>query len=95
MKRLLPVTFLLLFSSQLLAAPLTAKSTGYDWRKASRQEKISLIEDALRRLNANYPASGMMACLNTAFADPVQPYIHGQPLSDSMAFCHIQIKSAY
>ena len=95
MKHLLSAALVLLLSSQLIAAPLMGKSTGYEWRKASRQERGALVEDALRRLKASYPASEMMACLNEVFSDPIKPHIHGRELAEVMTFCHIQIKGAY
>lgn len=83
---------LLVFSGYAATAPLTAQSTGYEWRKASRTERLALAQDAVRRINATYGARDMVACLNEFYADPVDPNIHRQSLLDIMTACHAMLR---
>lgn len=95
MNRLPFALIILLFSSSLFAAPLTVKSTGYDWRKATRTERNAIVEIVLKRLDAPYPNAAMIICLNEVFADPVKPAIHERSMALTMSACHVQIKAEY
>ena len=95
MKRFPFALLIFLFSSHLLAASLTIKSNGYDWRKASRTDRNAVVEEPLKRLDAPYPKAAMIVCLNEVFADPIKPSIHERSVALAMSACHVQIKAEY
>ena len=90
--RFAAIALAMTFTSFATAAPLTGQSTGYEWRKASRAERLELARDAVRRINATYGARDMVDCLNSFYADPVDRNIHGRPLSEIMTACHAMMR---
>ncbi|MDO5639730.1 MAG: hypothetical protein Q4G28_07655 [Neisseria sp.] len=94
MKKVQSVVAILLFTmsaSNIVAAPITRNSNGYDWNKASRAERADYADRIVNYMSASYPHSALTACINETYRTN-ETYILKETVTSIATLCHMMLK---